>query len=40
MPLLIILSIEDNILITKDGSVNLTDVVKDPVELEEIIAAS
>ncbi|KAF7533958.1 hypothetical protein G7054_g6647 [Neopestalotiopsis clavispora] len=32
--------IEDNILITKDGSVNLTDVVKDPVELENIIQHS
>ncbi|KAK6069933.1 metallopeptidase family M24 [Seiridium cupressi] len=32
--------IEDNILITKDGSENLTDVVKDPVELEKIISAS
>lgn len=29
--------IEDNILITKDGSVNLTDAVKDPDELERII---
>ncbi|RYP73104.1 hypothetical protein DL771_003855 [Monosporascus sp. 5C6A] len=32
--------IEDNILITKDGSVNLTDVVKDPEELEKIISGS
>ncbi|RYP07787.1 hypothetical protein DL764_002292 [Monosporascus ibericus] len=31
--------VEDNILITKDGSVNLTDVVKDPDELEKIISA-
>ncbi|RYP53492.1 hypothetical protein DL768_001529 [Monosporascus sp. mg162] len=30
--------IEDNILITKDGSINLTDVVKDPEELEKIIS--
>ncbi|KAH9906406.1 peptidase M24, structural domain-containing protein [Xylariomycetidae sp. FL2044] len=29
--------IEDNLLITKDGSVNLTDAVKDPDELEKII---
>ncbi|KAI1202464.1 peptidase M24, structural domain-containing protein [Nemania serpens] len=29
--------IEDNILITKDGSVNLTDAVKDPDEIERII---
>ncbi|KAI0444981.1 peptidase M24, structural domain-containing protein [Xylaria telfairii] len=29
--------IEDNILITKDGSVNLTSAVKDPDELERII---
>ena len=31
--------IEDNLLITKDGYVNLTDAVKDPVEIEKIIAA-
>ncbi|KAI0128280.1 putative Xaa-Pro aminopeptidase [Xylariales sp. AK1849] len=30
--------IEDNLLITKDGSENLTDAVKDPVELEKIIS--
>ncbi|KXJ94893.1 xaa-Pro dipeptidase [Microdochium bolleyi] len=30
--------IEDNILITEDGSVNLTDAVKDPEEMERIIA--
>lgn len=30
-------SIEDNILVTKDGSVNLTDCPKDPEELEKII---
>lgn len=29
--------IEDNLLITKDGSINLTDTVKDPDELERII---
>ncbi|KAH8161808.1 hypothetical protein CIB48_g6458 [Xylaria polymorpha] len=29
--------IEDNILITKDGSINLTSAVKDPDELEKII---
>ncbi|KAI1489009.1 peptidase M24, structural domain-containing protein [Biscogniauxia mediterranea] len=32
--------IEDNLLITKDGSVNLTDVPKDPDELEKIILGS
>ncbi|KAI1828292.1 peptidase M24, structural domain-containing protein [Xylaria intraflava] len=32
--------IEDNILITKDGSVNLTGAVKDPDELEKIISSS
>ncbi|ORY59269.1 prolidase [Pseudomassariella vexata] len=32
--------IEDNILITKDGTVNLTDAVKDPEELEKIISGS
>ncbi|KAI1760662.1 peptidase M24, structural domain-containing protein [Hypoxylon sp. FL1150] len=32
--------IEDNLLITKDGSVNLTDAVKDPDELERIISAN
>ncbi|KAH6654909.1 peptidase M24, structural domain-containing protein [Truncatella angustata] len=32
--------IEDNILITKDGSENLTDVAKDAAELEKIIASS
>ncbi|KAI1860058.1 hypothetical protein JX265_009982 [Neoarthrinium moseri] len=32
--------IEDNLLITKDGSVNLTDAVKDPVELEKIISSN
>ncbi|KAI0181115.1 peptidase M24, structural domain-containing protein [Hypoxylon sp. FL1284] len=32
--------IEDNLLITKDGSVNLTEAVKDPDELEKIISGS
>ncbi len=32
--------IEDNLLITKDGSINLTEAVKDPDELEKIIASS
>ncbi|RYO95338.1 hypothetical protein DL766_007527 [Monosporascus sp. MC13-8B] len=32
--------IEDNILITKEGSVNLTDVAKDPEELEKIVSGS
>ncbi|KAH8898276.1 putative Xaa-Pro aminopeptidase [Thozetella sp. PMI_491] len=32
--------IEDNLVITKDGSDNLTTAVKDPVELEKIIASS
>ncbi|KAL0777519.1 hypothetical protein CaCOL14_007036 [Colletotrichum acutatum] len=32
--------IEDNILITKDGSENLTPTIKDPDELEKIIQAS
>ncbi|KAI3338810.1 peptidase M24, structural domain-containing protein [Ustulina deusta] len=32
--------IEDNILITKDGSINLTAAVKDPDELEKIILGS
>ncbi|CAJ2510283.1 Uu.00g061830.m01.CDS01 [Anthostomella pinea] len=32
--------IEDNLLITKDGSVNLTDAVKDPDEMERIILGS
>ncbi|KAI1631567.1 peptidase M24, structural domain-containing protein [Biscogniauxia mediterranea] len=32
--------IEDNLLITKDGSVNLTDVPKNPDELEKIILGS
>ncbi|KAJ8120641.1 hypothetical protein ONZ43_g2697 [Nemania bipapillata] len=32
--------IEDNILITKDGFVNLTDAVKDPDEMEKIILGS
>ncbi|EMR72617.1 putative xaa-pro dipeptidase protein [Eutypa lata UCREL1] len=32
--------IEDNLLITKDGSVNLTDAVKDPDELEKIISGA
>lgn len=32
--------IEDNLLITKDGSINLTDAIKDPDELEKIISAS
>ena len=31
--------IEDNLLITKVGYVNLTDAVKDPDEIEKIIAA-
>jgi Xaa-Pro dipeptidase len=33
-------SIEDNIVVTKTGSENLTTVVKDPDELERIISAS
>ncbi|KAI3336300.1 peptidase M24, structural domain-containing protein [Xylariaceae sp. AK1471] len=32
--------IEDNILITKDGSINLTDAIKDPDEMERIILGS
>ncbi|GAP91085.1 putative xaa-pro dipeptidase protein [Rosellinia necatrix] len=32
--------IEDNLLITKDGSINLTDTVKDPDEIEKIISSS
>jgi len=32
--------IEDNIVITKDGSENLTTVVKDADELESLIAAN
>ncbi|OTB08534.1 hypothetical protein M426DRAFT_52209 [Hypoxylon sp. CI-4A] len=32
--------IEDNLLITKGGSINLTDAIKDPDELEKIISAS
>lgn len=32
--------IEDNILVTKDGNLNLTDVVKNPDELENIISSS
>ncbi|KAI2616641.1 peptidase M24, structural domain-containing protein [Hypomontagnella submonticulosa] len=32
--------IEDNLLITKDGSINLTDAIKDPDELEKIISSS
>ncbi|KAI5863316.1 peptidase M24, structural domain-containing protein [Durotheca rogersii] len=32
--------IEDNLLITKDGSINLTDAIKDPDELERIILGS
>lgn len=32
--------IEDNVLITRDGSVNLTTVIKDPVEIERIISES
>ncbi|KAH8674319.1 peptidase M24, structural domain-containing protein [Xylariales sp. PMI_506] len=32
--------IEDNLLITKDGSENLTDAVKDPEELEKIISGT
>lgn len=32
--------IEDNIVITKDGSQNLTVTVKDPDEMESIISAS
>lgn len=32
--------IEDNLLITKDGSVNLTDAVKDPEEMEKIISGN
>lgn len=32
--------IEDNVLITPEGSVNLTSVIKDPVEMERIISES
>ncbi|KAI0901603.1 peptidase M24, structural domain-containing protein [Annulohypoxylon nitens] len=32
--------IEDNLLITKDGSINLTDAIKDPDEIEKIISSS
>ncbi|KAI1443392.1 peptidase M24, structural domain-containing protein [Annulohypoxylon stygium] len=32
--------IEDNLLITKDGSINLTDATKDPDEIEKIISSS
>ncbi|KAI8627319.1 peptidase M24, structural domain-containing protein [Xylariaceae sp. FL1651] len=32
--------IEDNLLITKDGSINLTDAIKDPDEMEKIIVGS
>ncbi|KAI1124760.1 peptidase M24, structural domain-containing protein [Nemania abortiva] len=32
--------IEDNIVITKDGSINLTEAVKDPDEMEKIILGS
>ncbi|KAI1483808.1 peptidase M24, structural domain-containing protein [Daldinia eschscholtzii] len=32
--------IEDNLLITKDGSINLTDAIKDPDEMEKIISSS
>ncbi|KAK7740444.1 hypothetical protein SLS53_005285 [Cytospora paraplurivora] len=32
--------IEDNVLITRDGSINLTTVIKDPVEIESIISGS
>ncbi|XXG96773.1 hypothetical protein Hte_003064 [Hypoxylon texense] len=32
--------IEDNLLITKDGSINLTDAIKDPDELEKIVFGS
>ena len=31
-------SIEDDLVVTRDGSVNLTDVPKDPDELEAIIS--
>lgn len=33
-------SIEDNLLITEDGCENLTDLVKDPEELEKIVSGS
>jgi Xaa-Pro dipeptidase len=33
-------SIEDNLVITKDGSKNLTTAIKDVAEMERIIAAS
>ena len=33
-------SIEDNIVITKDGSENLTTAIKDPAEMERIISSS
>ncbi|KAI1144444.1 peptidase M24, structural domain-containing protein [Hypoxylon sp. FL0543] len=32
--------IEDNLLITQNGSINLTDAIKDPDELEKIISSS
>lgn len=32
--------IEDNLVIKKDGSVNLTTAVKDPVEMERMILES
>lgn len=32
--------IEDNILITKDGYINLTGAIKDPDEMEKIILGS
>lgn len=34
------LRIEDNIVITKDGYINLTTAVKDPDEMEKIILGS
>jgi hypothetical protein len=33
-------SIEDNVLITKDGYENLTDAIKEPGELEALISGS
>ena len=33
-------SIEDNLLITENGCENLTDLVKDPEELEKIVSGS
>jgi Xaa-Pro dipeptidase len=32
-------SIEDNVLVTKDGSENLTTAIKEPAEIEALISA-